>query len=301
MIETKWGGILPAVVTPMDEDGRFLPAAFERLCEFLYRAGVHGLYVCGQTGEGFQQTVEQRKAVAEAAVKLSPAGAQVIVHVGAARTADAAALAAHAERIGATAISSLPPAGSYGFDEVLAYYQAVAASTSLPLLVYYFPRFAAHPSTLQHLETLCAIPNVAGLKFTDSDFYRLSELKRTGAIVYNGYDEMLVAGLLMGADGGIGSFYNVIPGWFVALFEDAKAGRWEQARQRQAAINQIISIGLRYPVNAAVKHMLTWMGLDCGVCALPRRRLSLAEKSELDSAMERTPASSIRQSIARAV
>ena len=285
----------------MDEDGRFIPAAFERLCEFVYRSGVHGLYVCGQTGEGLQQTVDQRKTLTEAAVKLSPAGKQVIVHVGAPRTADAVELARHAEKSGVAAISSLPPAGAYGFDETLAYYQTVAASTGLPLLVYYFPKFAAHPSTLDHLRRLCDVPNVVGLKFTDSDFYRLSELKATGAVIYNGYDEMLVAGLLMGADGGIGSFYNVVPDWFVGLYEAAKAGRWDEARRRQAAINEIITIGLRYPVNAAVKQMLVWLGLDCGVCAAPRRRLSSMETAELESALEQTPLASVRDAIASSV
>ncbi len=272
----------------MDLDGLFIPAAFERLCEHVYRAGVDGLYVCGQTGEGLQQTVEQRKAVATLAVKLAPPGKQVIVHAGAPRTADAVGLARHAEQAGATAISSLPPAGAYSFDEILAYYQALAASTELPLFVYYFPKFAAHPSTLEHLLRLCDIPRVAGLKFTDSDFYRLSEIKRSGAIVYNGYDEMLAAGLLMGADGGIGSFYNVIPGWFVELFQAAKAGNWAEARQKQAAINEIITIGLRYPVHSAVKHMLAWMGLDCGVCAAPRRSLTSVETAELDALLEQT-------------
>src|SRR5438445_12497865 len=111
-------GILPAVVTPLDADEQFAPAPFEALLESLYGAGVDGIYVCGGTGEGLLQTVEQRKRVAEAAVRNSPKGKQVVVHVGSHRTADAVELAAHAGRIGASAVSALPPLGNYSFAEI---------------------------------------------------------------------------------------------------------------------------------------------------------------------------------------
>lgn len=282
-------GIVPAVVTPLDEEGRFLPEAFERLCEHLYASGVDGLYVCGQTGEGLQQSLEQRKRVVEAAVRATPRGRMVIAHVGAPATAQAVELARHAEAAGAHAVSSLPPAGAYSMDEVRDYYAAVAAATSLPLLVYYFPGFSAAPKTLSDLTSLCEIPNVAGLKFTSMDLYMLGELKRQGVVIFNGFDEILVAGLLMGSDGGIGSFYNVVPGWFVELFRAARRGDWAEARAVQARINEVVGIGLRYPVHAAVKEMLRWLGIDCGVCALPRRRLSEGEIAEMRDALERSP------------
>jgi N-acetylneuraminate lyase len=279
-------GILPAVVTPMDARGEFLPEAFERLCGALYEAGVDGLYVCGQTGEGLQQSPEQRKRVVEAAVRNTPKGRMVMAHAGAASTAVAVELAKHAESVGADAVSSLPPAGSYSMEEVRAYYAAIAASVSIPLFVYFFPGFAANPKTLGDLVSLCEIPNVAGLKFTSTDLYTLSELNRQGAVIFSGFDEILVAGLLMGADGGIGSFYNVAPRWFVELYKAARMGDWAEARKAQARINEIITIGLRYPVHAAVKEMLRWQGIDCGVCAAPRRGLSVAEVSELRKALD---------------
>src|SRR3954453_7758734 len=102
-------GILPAVVTPFDDHECFVPSAFETLLESLYAANAHGIYVCGGTGEGLVQPVDQRKRVAEVAVKNSPKGKQVIVHIGSHRTADAVELARHASRIGASAISALPP------------------------------------------------------------------------------------------------------------------------------------------------------------------------------------------------
>ncbi|HQR34437.1 MAG TPA: dihydrodipicolinate synthase family protein, partial [Blastocatellia bacterium] len=118
---TSFQGILPAVSTPFDTEGRFRSDSFERLLDRCYSAGVDGMYVCGQTGEGLQQSAAQRKLVAEVAVKASPKDKTVIVHIGAMSTAEAVDLAQHAARIGAHAVSALPPIGNYSFGEIKAY------------------------------------------------------------------------------------------------------------------------------------------------------------------------------------
>jgi hypothetical protein len=122
----EFRGILPALITPFDDEGKFLAERIEKLLERLYTAGVHGVYVCGQTGEGLLQTDPQRKAVTEAAVRCSPRGKKVIVHVAANRTEDAVELARHASHVGVDAVSALPPIGGYSFAEVKAYYEALA-------------------------------------------------------------------------------------------------------------------------------------------------------------------------------
>ena len=274
-------GILPAAVTPFDAHERFASATFEALLESLYAAGVDGVYVCGGTGEGLLQTVEQRKLVAEAAVRNSPTGKTVIVHVGSHRTADAVELARHAGRIGASAVSALPPPGNYGFAETRAYYEAIAAAASAPLLVYFFPGSYPGVHTLDQVLDLCTIPNVAGLKYTDFDLYRMRLLKQSGAVVFNGYDEVLAPGLLMGADGGIGTFYNVVPEMFVELYHRARRGDWEGARAAQDSINAIIRIALQFPCFPAVKQMLRWRGIECGECIRPRGGLTPPQAVEL--------------------
>ncbi len=274
-------GILPAVVTPFDADGNFAATAFERLLARIYGAGVHGIYVCGQTGEGLLQPLAQRKAVAECAVRCSPADKQVIVHVGALRTSDAVELARHAARIGAHAISSLPPAGSYSFTELKSYYSELASASDLPLLVYYFPEISTALQTAEQILELCDIPRVIGLKFTDFDLYRLSTVKEHGATIFNGRDEVLAAGLLMGADGGIGTFYNLVPELFLQVFANAETGNWSGARSAQMRVNELIRLVLRFPVLGAVKTMLKWSGIDCGQPLSPRRCLTTTETAEL--------------------
>ena len=279
-------GIIPAIVTPIDNDERFAPAPYRDLLHSVYSAGVHGIYVCGQTGEGLLQTVEQRKLVAEESMKHSPAGKQVIVHVGAYRTADAVELTRHASSIGVNAVSALPPLGPYSFPEIYAYYEAIAAASNVPLLVYYFPETCPAIKSAEQILELCAIPNVVGLKFTDFDLYRMRLLKNSGAVIFNGRDEVLVAGLLMGADGGIGSFYNIIPELFVEVYNCSQKGDWIAARKAQDRINAIIQLTLNFPMMAALKQILQWMDIDCGRCIEPRKTLTKIQTGELRRQLE---------------
>ncbi len=279
-------GILPAVITPLNREGALLTASFEMLIARLYEAGSHGLYVCGQTGEGLQLPLEVRERAAEAAIANTPQGRSVVMHVGAHSTADAVRLARHASRSGAHAVSSLPPGSAYSFAEVRSYYEAIAAASSVPVLVYYFPDFSAAIQSIENILDLCSIPGVIGLKFTDFDLYRLSLLQRAGCTIFNGRDEVLAAGLLMGAHGGIGSFYNLAPELFVGVYEHSLAGRWAEARAAQDRINDLIRAVLQFPMLASIKRMLTWSGIDCGFPVPPRRRLSGQEEHALRSAVE---------------
>lgn len=285
---TEIHGVLPALVTPVNNAGEFQPKPFEQLLHRVYQAGVHGVYVCGQTGEGFQLSLNDRRAATECAVHNSPRHANVIVHVGAPTTADSVALARHAGRSGAHVISSLPPAGNYSFEEIRQYYEALADASELPLLIYYFPSMAPSIRSTEQILELCAIPNVIGLKFTDSDFYRLWAIRQSGAVVFAGSDEMLIAGLMMGANGGIGSTYNLIPETYVALYRLTSEKRWEEARALQGKINQFIQVILRYPVHPAIKELLAWSGIDCGSCIPPRRELTGEERTALRTAILET-------------
>jgi N-acetylneuraminate lyase len=272
-------GVLPALITPLTPAGAPDPGTLEKLLERLYGAGSHGMYVCGQTGEGLLLPVDARKTVAEIVTRSSPPDKQIIVHVGAARTEDAVRLASHARQCGAHAIASLPPSGAYTFPEIKAYYERLA-SVGLPLFVYYFPEVAPNVSADQVFE-LAVIPNVAGVKFTDFDLYRLARLRSAGLIVFNGRDEVFAAGLLMGASGGIGSFYNIAPELFVEAYDHAERGDWEAARRTQQRINELISLVLRYPLLPVLKRILGWSGLDCGPCVEPRRALTSSEEDRL--------------------
>jgi N-acetylneuraminate lyase len=279
-------GVLPALVTPLDAQGRLDEAVLAGLLTRLYAEGCHGVYVAGNTGEGLLLSVDLREQLAAAVRAHTPPDRSVVVHVGCLNTADSLRLARHAASLGVTAISSLPPAGPYGFPELKHFYAELAAASSVPLLVYFFPEVAPAIRTYAQLSELCALPNVAGLKFTDFDFYTLARIKSIRKTVFNGRDEAFACGMLMGADGGIGSFYNVAPRLFVDLYDAARAGDWPKARAVQDRINQLISIVLAYPLFPALKRILAWQGVPCGDCVAPRLPLTKDQEFHLRHQLE---------------
>ncbi len=288
MTNAKLRGILPALVTPLREDRSLDRPAFEKLLEHVYSAGCHGVYLCGSTGEGIMLPPSLRREIVEIAAANSPKHKLITVHAGATALADAVELVRHAESIGAHAVSSIRPYGS-SFAEMMETYRHLTQATSLPFIAYYFPAEVGGPLGVSQLEQVCALPGVVGLKFTDYDLYTLSLIVRQGHLVFHGRDEMLAAGFLMGACGGIGSIYNVAPHWFIELYDHCQAGRWTEARQIQDRINDLIRILVAYPFLSALKRAITWVGIPCGRPLAPRLALTDAQDRALVEALEALP------------
>ncbi|HMC12346.1 MAG TPA: dihydrodipicolinate synthase family protein, partial [Pirellulaceae bacterium] len=159
---TATNRILPALVTPLMPSGELDVRSTERLIDHLYRKGVGGLYVTGSTGEGIYLDFDIRKRLTEIAVQLSKGRGNVIVHVGAIQAAKAIELADHAARIGADAVSSIPPfAGGYTWGEVHSFYTELARASRLPVIAYYIPGLTGQQRSLEELASLLTIPNIA--------------------------------------------------------------------------------------------------------------------------------------------
>lgn len=263
MSASTFCGIYPALLTPLDSAHNLRPEVAQLLMQSLLSAGASGVYIAGSTGEGMRLTLDTRKALVEALIPALPKGKQLIVHVGTPVVDDAIRLAEHAGQHGAHAISSLPPAGDS--KKVRTYYETLAKNSALPLIVYYFPK--ATPTAFtdpQELLDICDLPNVLGVKFTDFNFYLLQRLVKRGKLVFNGYDEALAAGLLMGAQGGIGSTYNIMPEVYMKIYQTAQRGDWESARLWQSRANDVLTILLRYPFFPSLRAIVGQKGFDCG-------------------------------------
>ncbi|MDR2687437.1 MAG: dihydrodipicolinate synthase family protein, partial [Oscillospiraceae bacterium] len=213
-------GVLSALVSPLREDGNINEETTRKLLRWQLDAGLAGFYVCGATGEGVVMRPAARKRLTEIAVEEAKGRGAVIAHVGAVDMATAMDLAAHAAQAGADAISSVPPFFyPYGLPEIARYYTALAEASGLPTLIYASP-MAGTVFTRDMVAALLEIPGIVGLKWTSPDYYAMSRIKQLagGDInVINGPDETLLCGLCMGADGGIGSTYNVMPGTYAEL------------------------------------------------------------------------------------
>lgn len=256
-------GLYPALLTPTNHRREFVPDVAVRMLESLIAAGVDGVYLAGTTGEGFRLPLPGRCALVETVMQALPSDRRAIVHVGAPDLHQALSLAEHAAANGVHAISSLPPDGDSA--SVRRYYEELARHSDLPLVIYYFPR--ACPQTFitpEDLYFLCDLPNIVAVKFTDFNLYLLQTLASRGTLVFNGYDEVFAAGLLMGANGGIGSTYNIMPQVYLAIRRAAQHRDWETARIWQSRANIVIATMMGYPFFPALRAVMKHLGFDCG-------------------------------------
>ncbi|HOX40432.1 MAG TPA: dihydrodipicolinate synthase family protein [Candidatus Brocadiia bacterium] len=265
---SKFKGVFPAVVTPIDARGRFNPDAMHKLAQFLIPKGVHGCYVTGSTGEGLLLNVKERKAVAKTAVEAFGKKGKVIVHIGAMGTRDTADLAAHAAEVGAAGISSIPPIYfPHTMGDIIEYYRAVGKAAGIPMFVYSIPALLNRSFTADDLARFREIPEFAGIKFTDYNLYELRNMRDDFGpdfTIFNGYDQVFACGLAMGADAGIGSTYNFMPEMFVAVYKAFTSGDTAKAFDFQHKLNRIIRIAIRGNALATTKVMLRFRGVDCG-------------------------------------
>ena len=151
------------------------------------------------------------------------------------------------------------------------------------MLVYHIPAFSGVQMGGGELQSFLRDDRYLGLKYTANDLFLLEQCKTNfpQKILYNGYDEMFLGGLSMGADGGIGSTYNFMADKFVAIQRLFEQGRLQEAQRIQKEANRIIAVLCRVGVMQAEKEVLTQLGLDMGVCRRPFGRLTEEEKQLL--------------------
>lgn len=264
-------GVIPAVVTTFDANDAFDEARMRAVIRFLIACKVDGLYLTGSTGESFLMAPEERKRVVEVVVDEAGGRLPVIAHIGAIGTQVSVDLARHAEAVGVDAISSVPPF-YWGFspDQVFGYYADITASTKLPMIAYNVP--LAGLMGFDMIRRLSTIEGMAGVKYTattHADILRIKQEIGQHFIVYSGADEMAMSGLAFGADGIIGSFYNLMPETWQQLYAAVKAGNLAEAQRMQEIGNAVIFFTLQRHAMAAIKRGMAWRGADAGYCRRP--------------------------------
>ncbi len=269
-------GIMPALLTGFTDD---LSAIDEKrvrtLVRHLINKGVHGLYVGGSSGEMLLCSNDERKQLLEAVLaETKGTKTTVIAHIGSTGTRETCELATHAEKAGATALSSVTPLYfAYSFADVKQYYIDITKASSLPVIIYNIPARTGMTLNSDQLHELLMIPGIAGMKFTASDFFQLERLRTAHPdhVFYNGSDEMLLSGLAAGADGGIGTTYNFQAERMLAIYDLYHEGKMQEALAMQSKANEIIATVIKYGVMPATKEVLRLGGLDYGTCRKPFR------------------------------
>lgn len=276
----QYQGIFTALLTPFTANNSVNEKELEKLVKFNLEKGVKGFYVGGSTAEAFLLSTDERKQIMDV-VKDTAAGATLIAHIGSINEREAQELALNAKETGYDVISSVAPFYyKFTFDEIKNYYFRLADAAELPMLVYHFPAFSGVNMGMNEMSQFLSEDKFLGIKYTSNDFFTMEQCKSNfpSKIVYNGFDEMFLAGLSMGADGGIGSTYNFMADKFVKIKALFDAGKLEEAREIQKQANKIITVLCKIGVIQAEKEVLNQLGFDFGVCRHPFGEPTMEQK-----------------------
>ena len=264
-------GVIPAMITSFNKDESINKEGIRKTINYLISEKINGLYITGSTGETFLMSQDEKKQVIEIIVEEVNGRVPVIAHIGSIGTKITTELGQYAEKIGVDALSALPPF-YYGFsnDEIFNYYKDISNTTNLPITIYNISH--AHLMDLDMLKRLAAIKNVKGVKYTAPTHFNFNKIKKEvgeNFKIYSGMDEMSLSGLISGADGIIGSFYNLMPEMFVDIYAKVKEGNINAAKKIQEKINIIILYALGKSGYPFIKMGLNWLGIDSGYVRKP--------------------------------
>ena len=275
MIKFVPKGIIPAMVTPIDDMGRINESALRKLTNHLIDGGVHGLFPVGSQGEFFSLTFEQKKEAIRIVVDETRGRVPVYAGTGAVTTREVIDTTKMAQGWGVSAVSVITPYFLVPSQkELIAHYTAIAkACPDLPILLYSNPDRTQVPFPTSTVLELAAVDNIVGIKDSSGDMSMTGEyIRLTRGMNFHvlmGRDTLIYAALCYGAAGSICATGNVDPRVPVEIYEAFIVGdhkRALDAQYRLAPLRTAFGLGT-FPV--VIKEALTMIGIDAGPAILP--------------------------------
>ena len=280
-IVKELGGVYPALLTPFTKENTVNRKVLEELVEYNIQKGVKGFYVGGSTAEAFLLTEAERNEIYEIVANKAAGRVKLLAHVGSISTDQAVRFAQRAKELGYDAVSAVCPF-YYGFTfaEIKQYYQDIIDRSEMPMVMYYIPGTSGVKFSTAQIAEILNNDMVIGLKHTSNDYFALERVKTQfpEKVIFNGFDEMFLCGISMGADGGIGSTYNYMAEKFLKIQKLYSENKMAEALAVQHEANHIIKILIDLGGMQMNKEVLCQMGFDFGNARAPFIELTQEQK-----------------------
>lgn len=273
----KMRGLVAAVVSPMNGNGDLNLGVVPRVVDYLASKGVTGIYIAGSTGEGMSLTDEERREVAEAYVVAAKGRMKSFVQVGHNSLKASAALAGHAESIGADAVSATPTgyfkvSGEAELVEGLL--PIVEAAPKTPFYYYHFPLLSGvnlDPVKLTKL-SMDRLSTFCGIKYSDgASLHNLPLLESVapGLEFLSGSDEAYLMSVAQGYQAAVGSTYNYAAPIYDNVRKSLSKGDFKGAQVWQTHALEMITAMFETCGRSSLKVMMQMVGIDCGPVRRP--------------------------------
>lgn len=283
-------GSIPALITPMHEDGSIDWPNYRSLIDWHIRSGTDAIVAMGSTGESATISMDEHCEAIAIAIDQANGRLPVIAGTGANSTSEAIELSQFAAKAGAVAALSVVPYYNKPTQQGLyAHYRAIAEAADIPLILYNVPGRTITDLADETVLRLAQIPNIAGLKDATGDIGRGISLLRSlpeGFALYSGDDPTAAALMLLGARGNISVTANVIPATMAELCTAARTGDVAAVRDISMRIAPLHAAMFVESNPIPVKWALSHMGKITAAYRLPLTPLSEARHEEVMGALQ---------------
>jgi 1-pyrroline-4-hydroxy-2-carboxylate deaminase len=282
----QWKGVYPAVLTPFDDDGAIDFSTFKLNTLAQIEAGVDGIVLNGTLGEASTLEGNERLELLKYARTLVQDQVPVIMNIAEQSTRGAIEAARLAEEAGADGLMLLPPMRYKSDDrETVQFFCAVAANTSLPIMIYNNPIDYRVLVTLDMFESMQEYPNIQAVKESTRDLSNITRMRNRFGNRYKimcGVDPIAMESLCVGADGWVAGLSDALPRETVAIYRLIVAGRIEEALSIHRWFFPLFELDIHPKLVQYIKLVASFTGLCTENVRAPRLILEGAERRQIE-------------------
>ena len=268
-------GIIPPIVTPMNEDESVNEKELRNQVNRQIKGGIHGLFPFGTNGEGYILNEKEKEEVLSIVIDETKGRVPVYAGTGCISTKDTIRQSQMAESLGADVLSIITPSfAAASQNELYDHYKAVAEAVDMPIVLYNIPARTGNALAPAPVAKLSKIPNIVGAKDSSGNFDNMLQyIEQTrdskDFAVLSGNDSLILWNLLAGGTGGIAGCANVFPEVMASIYNYFAAGDLENARKAQDSIRSFRGCFKYGNPNTIVKTAVNLLGYPVGKCRAP--------------------------------
>jgi 1-pyrroline-4-hydroxy-2-carboxylate deaminase len=277
----KWYGVMPAMTTCFDEKLRVDHGFAARHVQWLLGNGCSGIIALGSLGEAATLALPEKEAILRNVVTAAN-GAPVVGAISALSTGEAVSLARAAEQAGCSGLMVLPPYVYCGdWREMKAHVAAIFRAAPLECMLYNNPVSYGTDFLPEQIAELAAEhPNLAAVKESSTDVRRVTAIRALVGDrlqIFVGVDDAIVEGIAAGAVGWVAGLVNAFPAESVALFDAARAGKWDDAFELYRWFLPLLRMDTLPKFIQLIKQVQQEAGTGCARVRPPRLEIVGAE------------------------
>jgi len=278
----EWKGVMPAITTKFTDSDKLDINLFNKNLDFQLKSGVDAIVLAGSLGEASTLTQDEKNILTKNTVDFVNKKIPVVVNIAEQSTRDAIKSVKDAEKYGANGLMVLPPMRyKSGKKETINYFESIANSTSLPIMVYNNPVDYGIEVTIDMFEELLKCDNIKAVKESTRDISNVTRLKNSFGSrlkIMTGVDTIALESLLMGADGWIAGLVCAFPEETVAVYKLKIQGKIKEAVQIYRWFLPLLELDINPKLVQNIKLAESLLGIGSEYVRLPRQPLAGKER-----------------------